>query len=202
MSTVVGEGLRHFRQGFCEWMPVSRRHARLGKHAKIGVQDTASSHLVELLQERNSHFHGGEMLGTALAAQLIRGRSPRLNGHPGDTLQIRTPVQHLSGLAPRAIQQHERRYSVRQPWACAQPLKERCIALRHKQIGQKSVISQKLDETCGRCRTVPWKKACMRDTRSYQTGSIGRLEIFVRVNEQPELSWRVNRGRACTDTPR
>src|SRR5262245_18702356 len=133
------------------------------------------------------------MLGTALAAQLISGRGLRLNGHPGDTLQIRTPVQHLSALAPRTIQQHERRNSVRQPWSFTQPFKERGIALRHKQIEQKSVISQKLDETRGRCRTVPWKQACLRDARPDQTGSIGRLETFVRVNEQPEPGWRVNR---------
>ena len=56
---IVCEELRHFGQGFCEWMPVPRGHARLGKHAKIGMQDTASSHLVELRQERNRHFHGG-----------------------------------------------------------------------------------------------------------------------------------------------
>jgi hypothetical protein len=56
--TVVGEELRHFWQGFSERMPVPRGHAALGKHAKIGAQDIAGSHLVELFQERNSHFHG------------------------------------------------------------------------------------------------------------------------------------------------
>ena len=66
--TVVGEELRHFWQRFREWMRVSRRHARLGKDAKIRVQDAARSHLAELFQEGNSHFHGGQMLGTALAA--------------------------------------------------------------------------------------------------------------------------------------
>ena len=49
-------------------MPVPRGHGPLGKHAKIGAQDVAGSHLVELFQERNSHFHGGQMLSTALAA--------------------------------------------------------------------------------------------------------------------------------------
>ena len=80
MMAVVSEELRHFWQGFCEWMPVSRRHARLGKYAKIGVQDAAGSQLVELFQECNSHFHGGQMLGTVLAAQAIRRRVLRLNG--------------------------------------------------------------------------------------------------------------------------
>src|SRR5215510_7539871 len=132
---VVGVERRHFWQGFCEWMAVSRGHAALGKHTKIGVQYTAGNSLFELFQKRDSHFYGGQMLGTLLAAQPIGGRGFRLNGHPGYTLQIRTPVQHLSALAPRAIQQHERRHSVRQPWALTQTLKERCITLRNQQIG-------------------------------------------------------------------
>src|SRR6516164_4596282 len=65
--TVIGEELRHFWQGFFEWMPVPRGHSCLGKHVKIGAQDTASSNFVELFQKRNSHFHSGQMLSAALA---------------------------------------------------------------------------------------------------------------------------------------
>src|SRR5262245_61869325 len=137
---VVGEELRHFWQRFCESMPVPRGHTALGKHAKIGAQDTASSHLVELFQERNSHFHSGQMLDTVLAAQSIGRRDARLNCHPGDALQIRTPMQHLSGLAPRAVQQYEGWHSVRQPRTLTQTLKERYITLRYKQIGRKLAI--------------------------------------------------------------
>jgi hypothetical protein len=64
---VIGKELYHFWQRFCEWMPVSRRHAHLSKHAKVGVQDAASRQLVELFQQCDSDFHGGQMLGTALA---------------------------------------------------------------------------------------------------------------------------------------
>src|SRR5262249_54880100 len=115
-------------------------------------------------------------------------------------LQIRTPVQHLSTLAPRAIQQHERRHSVRQPLALTQTLKECYIALRHQQIRHESVLLQEGDEPCRRCGTIPWKEARMLDARTYQTGGIGRLAIFVGVNEQPEVDWCVNRRCACTDT--
>jgi hypothetical protein len=47
--TVVGEELRHFWQGLCGSMPVACGHRPLGKHAKIGVQDMASSTLSQLL---------------------------------------------------------------------------------------------------------------------------------------------------------
>ena len=89
---VVGEELRHFWRGLCGSMPVACGHGPLGKHAKIGVQDMASSNLFQLLQKCNRHFDGGQVLGTALAAQAIRRRSPGLNGHPGNPLQIWTPV--------------------------------------------------------------------------------------------------------------
>jgi hypothetical protein len=59
IGAVVSEELRHFWQGFCEWMPVPRGQAALGKYVKIGVQDTAGGSLFELFQERDSHFHGG-----------------------------------------------------------------------------------------------------------------------------------------------
>ena len=66
--TVIGEELRHFWQGFFKRMPVPRGHGPLGKHAKIGVQDVAGSHLVELGQERNRHFHSGQMLAPSTPA--------------------------------------------------------------------------------------------------------------------------------------
>jgi len=55
--TIVGEELRHFWQGFGECMPMPRGQRPLGKDAKIGVQDAASSRFFELFQKRNSHFH-------------------------------------------------------------------------------------------------------------------------------------------------
>jgi hypothetical protein len=140
------------------------------------------------------------MLGIALAAQAIRRRSARLNCYPGDALQVWAPVQHLGGLAPRAIQQHERWHSVWQPRTLTQTPKERCIALRNQQIGHESALSQEGDKPCRRCGTIPWEEACLRDTRTYQTGGVGRLETFVGVNEQPELGRRVNRRCAYTNT--
>src|SRR5262245_46430325 len=160
-------------------MSVPRSHTPLSKHTKISVQDTTSRDLFELFQECNSYFHGGQVLSITLAAQPVGGRGARLNGHPGYPLQIRTPVQHLGGLTPRAIQEDERRHSRRQPWARTQTFKERYITLRNQQIGHESTICEKCDELCRGCGAIPWKEARMRDTRTYQTGGISRLAIFV-----------------------
>ena len=138
---IVGEELRHFWQGVFERMSVPRGHTPLSKHTKIGVQDTTGRGLFELFQECNSHFHSGQMLRITLAAQPVGGRGARLNGHPGYALQIRTPVQHLGGLTPRAIQEYERRHSRRQPRALTQTFKERDITLRDQQIGHEAAIS-------------------------------------------------------------
>jgi len=137
------------------------------KQVKIGAQGTTGGWRLDLLQERNGHFNGREVCPTVLSSQGIGGRSLRLNSHPGYALQIRTSAEDLAGLAPGAIEQHERRYSVRQPRALMQALKERWITVGGKHMRHKPLISQERHEGCGGSGTVPRKETRVWDGRAY-----------------------------------